>query len=54
MTGEDQWKDAFQLRKKKHHFIFTVESVGQYKPQDILTEAIDILISKCDKLLASL
>ncbi|GMH36520.1 hypothetical protein BSKO_04388 [Bryopsis sp. KO-2023] len=53
-SGEDAWKDTLQLRKKKRHIIFTVESVGQYKAKEIFLEAVDILIGKCDKLIESL
>ncbi|CAD7698299.1 unnamed protein product [Ostreobium quekettii] len=54
LSGEDEWKDKLQLRKRKDRFIFTIESVGIYKAEELFMEAIDILVQKCDNLLASL
>ena len=28
LSGEDRWKGAFELRKHKDKFIFTIESTG--------------------------
>jgi len=37
------------LGKRKDVFEFHVESVGMYKPQDIVTEALDTLKQKAHK-----
>ena len=37
----------------KDHFLFSIESTGSRDPDDLLIEAVDILISKCDKFLAA-
>ena len=29
LTGEEKWKGRLQLRKRKDHFIFTVQSTGE-------------------------
>ena len=54
MSGEKDWEKKIQLRKQKDYFLFTIESVGQYRPDEILLEAVDILILKCDKLINAL
>ena len=28
LSGEEKWKGRLQLRKRKDHFIFTVQSTG--------------------------
>ena len=40
------WENRVNLKRAANHFIFTVESVGQLKPVDIVREAISILKSK--------
>lgn len=47
-------KEAVLLEKIKDHFIFTVESVGATKPQDLVEMACDVLIEKCDYFLKEL
>uniref|UniRef100_A0A7E4VG70 DNA-directed RNA polymerases I and III subunit RPAC1 n=1 Tax=Panagrellus redivivus TaxID=6233 RepID=A0A7E4VG70_PANRE len=42
----DDLKDAVEIRRKKNHFIFSVESVGQYEPGDIVTEACGVMVAK--------
>ena len=37
----------------KDHFLFSIESTGSRDPDDLLIEAVDILISKCDKFLTA-
>lgn len=54
MSGEDEYKDLIQLRKRKDKFVFTIESTGAYKPHEIWKEAVDRLQSKCDKVLEGL
>jgi len=50
----DDLKDCVTLSKVKDHFIFTVESVGAMPPQDLFSQACDVLISKCDYFLKEL
>ena len=33
LTGEEKWKGRLQLRKRKDHFIFTVQSTGEQRRQ---------------------
>lgn len=54
LSGEPAWRDVLQLRKIKDHFIFTIESTGAWKPQDIFRFAVAVLQSKCDKVLEGL
>ena len=54
MSGEDEFKDLIQLRKRKDKFVFTIESTGAYKPHEIWSEAVLRLSSKCDKVLEGL
>eukprot|EP00884_Botryococcus_braunii_P002934 jgi/Botrbrau1/12641/Bobra.67_1s0007.1 len=51
LTRDEKWAQRVQLRKKKTHFIFTIESVGILPPDQLFLQAIDILSDKCDKLL---
>jgi len=44
-------KDCVKLTRVKDHFIFTVESVGALPPNVIFTEAVDILMQKCQTLI---
>jgi DNA-directed RNA polymerases I and III subunit RPAC1 len=46
LSGEDKYKDYIEVRRRKMHFIFTIESVGQIPPERILQQAIQILRSK--------
>lgn len=43
--------DAVEMTRIRDHFIFTIESVGAMKPEDIFVEAVKILKEKCQKLL---
>lgn len=54
LSGTPEFRDALQLRKVKDHFIFTIESTGAWKPQDIFKYAVKVLQSKCDKVLEGL
>lgn len=42
------------LRRVKDHFIFSIESTGALRPEELFTEAITILTDKCEKVLADL
>lgn len=54
LSGEEDFSDYIQLRKRKDRFLFTIESTGAYKPHEIFQEAIKRLESKCDKVLEGL
>ena len=54
LSGEDTWRGCIELRKRKDHFIYTVESSGVLRPEQLFTRAIDALVAKCDKLLEHL
>ena len=54
LCESEEWAKKVQLRKRKDHFIFTIESTGVLPPAVLLTEALDILAAKADKLAASL
>ncbi|WWD18492.1 hypothetical protein CI109_102944 [Kwoniella shandongensis] len=41
-----EFQDLVQLSRIRDHFIFSVESVGQYQPEELVPEAIKILLSK--------
>jgi len=47
-------KDSVKLTRKTDHVIFTVESHSALKSHEILEEAVNIMIKKCDTLLDSL
>ena len=51
MSGEAAWAEHLELRKRKDHFIFTVESTGALPPDALFTRAVDVLVAKCDRLL---
>mmetsp|Transcript_29754 Transcript_29754/g.70947 ORF Transcript_29754/g.70947 Transcript_29754/m.70947 type:complete len:362 (+) Transcript_29754:185-1270(+) len=46
MSTEEKWAPYLQLRKLKHHFMFTIESTGVLPPDVLFKQAIDILHSK--------
>lgn len=50
----DDLRDRVNLRQIKDHFIFSVESVGAYKPEEILHEAIKVFTNKCENALKEL
>ncbi|KAL4514328.1 hypothetical protein Ndes2437A_g01045 [Nannochloris sp. 'desiccata'] len=54
MSGEPEWSPYIQLRKCKDHFIFTIESTGAWRPHELFKEAVDRIVSKCDKVLEGL
>ena len=41
-----EFKDLVQLTRIRDHFIFNVESAGQYQPEALVPEAISILLDK--------
>jgi len=46
--------DAVTISRVRNHFIFTVESLGAYKPEEIFIEAVKALKKKCSALLEEL
>mmetsp|Transcript_36991 Transcript_36991/g.80029 ORF Transcript_36991/g.80029 Transcript_36991/m.80029 type:complete len:292 (-) Transcript_36991:6-881(-) len=54
LSAEDEWKDKLQLRKKKEHYIFTIESTGVVPPQELLRTALDILSKKAQGIVLKL
>jgi DNA-directed RNA polymerase I and III subunit RPAC1 len=48
------WDEKVHLGRLQDHFIFTVETVGMLKPEELLPEALKVLMSKCDVALDSL
>ncbi len=42
-----EFKDKVELSRVRDHFIFTIESTGIYQPETIFTEAVKVLIGKC-------
>jgi len=47
-------RDCVVLDKVKDHFIFTVESVGGSRPEDLVSMAWDVMIEKCDHFIGEL
>jgi len=45
---EPEWNDRLLLGRKSDHFIFSVESVGMIKPEELLPEALNVLVEKCN------
>jgi DNA-directed RNA polymerase I and III subunit RPAC1 len=54
LTGEPGWADKIAVRKRKDHFIFTIETIGQMAPGTIFKEAVKILASKAQNVLSTL
>ena len=50
LLEEPRWREALELRKRKDHFIFTIESTGALAPAALFREALGILAAKADKL----
>lgn len=48
------WEDRVQISRNKKHFIFSVESTGVLKPEEIVEQALEVLIQKCTTLLTEL
>jgi len=47
-------RECVVLEKVKDHFIFTVESVGANRPDDLVSMAWDVIIEKCDHFIEEL
>lgn len=50
----EELANAVTMSRVRNHFIFTVESLGAYPPEDIFIEAVKVLKKKCQKLLEEL
>lgn len=50
----DGWDELVKLRRDRRHFIFSVESVGMYLPEDIVRESLNVLIAKCQQVMTTL
>ncbi|XP_076443132.1 DNA-directed RNA polymerases I and III subunit RPAC1-like [Babylonia areolata] len=50
----DDLKDAVKLERVRDHFIFSVESTGIMRPDELVVEAVRILQAKCQSLLQEL
>ncbi|KAK7901137.1 hypothetical protein WMY93_017906 [Mugilogobius chulae] len=50
----DDLKNLVKLGRVRDHFIFTVESTGILPPDVLVTEAIKVLMSKCQRFLSEL
>ncbi|XP_042357986.1 LOW QUALITY PROTEIN: DNA-directed RNA polymerases I and III subunit RPAC1 [Plectropomus leopardus] len=50
----DDLKNVVTLRRLRDHFIFTVESTGILPPDVLVTEAIKVLMAKCQRFLNEL
>ncbi|KAK9673755.1 hypothetical protein RND81_12G187000 [Saponaria officinalis] len=51
---EEGWDEYVALRRKKDHFIFTIESTGALPPDVLFTEAVKILEEKCVRIITEL
>jgi hypothetical protein len=54
LQEDGRWAGAFELRKRKDHFIFTVESTGALPPDALVRQALAILTDKAERLEARL
>ncbi|KAK9824049.1 hypothetical protein WJX72_007346 [[Myrmecia] bisecta] len=54
LLSEEEWAKYLQLRKRKEHFIFTIQSTGALAPETLFMRAVDKLADKCDTLLGRL
>ncbi|KAG7558306.1 hypothetical protein FFLO_02776 [Filobasidium floriforme] len=43
-----EFRDRVKLGRVRDHFIYSIESTGAYKPQELLPEAIKIMLDKLD------
>lgn len=54
LLEEERWRDTIELRKRKDHFIFTIESTGALRPEALFKQALRILVEKAGQLEARL
>jgi DNA-directed RNA polymerase I and III subunit RPAC1 len=46
MLRHPEFEGLVELARIRDHFLFNVESAGQYAPEDLVPEAINIMLSK--------
>lgn len=46
----EEFKDKVKLGRRKDHFIFTVESTGQWDSDELFLESVKVLRQKCERL----
>lgn len=51
---EDKWRSKVQLTRKRDHFIFSVEGTGAIPARYVVTDALTVLMRKCDTVLKGL
>lgn len=51
---DSKWENRVELSRKRDHFIFDVESTGAVPATDLVTEALTVLMEKCDIVLEGL
>jgi DNA-directed RNA polymerase I and III subunit RPAC1 len=50
LTEDPRWREAIEFRKRKDHFIFTIESTGALRPEVLFKQALAILADKAERL----
>jgi len=48
---DEEMKEKVEVAKVRNHYLFTVESVSFFKPNELVLEALDVLCNKCDTLI---
>lgn len=51
---DPDWNERVELMRKREHFIFHVESTGALPSSTLVTEALSVLMTKCDGILDGL
>lgn len=54
LAADERWAGRLELRKRKDHFVFTVESAGALPPAALFARAVNVLADKADRLLQRL
>lgn len=54
LLEQERFSSVVAYRKKKDHFMFTIESSGVLPPQELLEQALDILSEKARTLMEKL
>ncbi|GBF95019.1 DNA-directed RNA polymerase I and III subunit [Raphidocelis subcapitata] len=50
LLEQPRWREAIEFRKRKDHFIFTIESTGALRPEVLFKQALAILADKAERL----
>jgi len=50
----EEFKDKVKLGRRKDHFIFSVESTGQWDSDELFLDSVKVLRQKCERLKAKL